>query len=149
MTAHPFDRQALVTWLFRSIGLLLVAVAGIHFAVTNGLVHALIDGHVDASGARILRASFLLNHLVVGVLLIPVGLATVFAAPGIAAGEPLSRRVGWSNTLTVLALPVVLVAVMGRAELLGGGPFTIAVAMVFCAAAAMVTGMLLPRSKGA
>jgi uncharacterized membrane protein YhaH (DUF805 family) len=131
------------------MGLLLIVVSGIHFAVTSGLVHALIDGHVDASQARIVRQSFLLNHLVVGVLLIPLALGTIFAAPGVAAGDPLSRRVGWSNTLTVLALPFVLVAVMGKTELLGGGPFTVAVAMVFGAAAAMVTGMLLPRSKRA
>lgn len=136
-------RQVFVAWLFRSLGLILVAVAGIHFAVTSGLVHMLLDGHVDAGQAQIVRQSFLLNHLVVGVLLIPLGLGTVLAARGIAVGDPLSRRVGWLNTLTVLALPVVLVAVMGRAELLGGGPFTVAVFMVLGAAAAMVAGMLL------
>jgi hypothetical protein len=136
-------QRSKVALLFQLVGAVLLVVAGIHFAVTGGLTHALLDGHVDAGAARIVRQSFLLNHLVVGVLLVPVGLATMFAAGGIARGEPLARRVAWSNTLAILALPVVLVAVMGREELFGGGPFTVAVVLVVLAAGAMVVGMLV------
>src|SRR5215471_7124371 len=96
-----------VALLFRFVGVILVVVAAIHFAVTGNLTHMLLDGHVDAGSARIVRQSFLLNHLVVGVLLVPVGMTTALAAPGIARGEPLARRVGWLNTLAVLALPLV------------------------------------------
>ena len=133
--------------LFRGVGVILLVVAAIHFAVTPTLLRDVLDGHIDAGAARIVRASFLLNHLVVGVLLIPIGLSTAFAAGGIWRGEPLARRIGWTNALAVLALPPVIAAVMGRAEILSGGPFTVAAGLVVLAAAAMIAGMWCTRPE--
>lgn len=134
-----------VAVLFRAMGALLLIVSAIHFAVTPTLMHSVLDGHVDAAAERIVRASFLLNHLVVGVLLVPVGLSTVFAAGGIVRGDCLARRIGWANAVAVAALPGVIAAVMGSREILSGGPFTFAVGLVVVAALALVGGMWLTR----
>jgi hypothetical protein len=142
------DRSAASTTpliLFGGVGVALLAVSAIHFAVTPMLLSTVLDGHVDAGAARMVRASFLLNHLVVGVLLVPVGLSTALVARGIARGDPLARRIGWVNTASVAALPVVVAAVMGRAEVLSGGPFTLAVGLVCAAALGMAVGMWFTR----
>jgi hypothetical protein len=145
MPAMRFNAGNAAVVLFRGVGVILLVVAAIHFAVTPALLHQLLDGHIDAAAARIVRVSFLLNHLVVGVLLIPAGLSTMFAASGITRGDRLARRIGWSNALAVLSLPVVIVIVMGRAEILSGGPFTLAAGLVALAAIALITGMWLTR----
>jgi hypothetical protein len=138
-----------VVVLFYLVGAVLLAVSCIHFAVTGTLVRHVLDGHIDAGAERIARASFLLNHLVVGVLLVPLGLSTMFAAGGIREGDRLARRIGWSNAIAVLALPVVIAGVMGRREMLDGGPFSVAVGLVVLAAVGLIGGMCLTMALGA
>jgi len=147
-TPQPTRTGRGVVILFRTVGVILLVVSVIHFYVTPMLMHNLVDAvgaHVDAVSAATLHSSFLLNHLVVGVLLVPVGLCTIFAAPGIARGDRLARAIGWANTLAVLVLPGIIALVMGEREILSGGPFTLAVALVTLAACSLIAGMCVTR----
>jgi len=147
MRITRFSSDAAAVVLLRIIGTVLLVVAIIHFAVTPALLKSLFGGQARFVALRVARASFLLNHLVVGVLLVPAGLSTIFAAGGIARGDRLARRIGWANALAVLSLPAMIAAVMGRTEILSGGPFTIAVALVAFAAITLVAAMVLTGRK--
>jgi len=55
----------------------------------------------------------LLNHIIVGVLLIPLGYLTIYAAPHAVSGESWGRVVVRTTALSVATLPVALFGVMG------------------------------------
>jgi len=139
---------AIATMLFRIIGVVFLVVAIIHFVATPLILRGAFDGNVAPRAEAIVRASFLLNHLVVGILLMPMGLSTILAAPGIAGNDKLSRRIGWANTLASVAMPITVAAVMGREQIVGGGPFTIAVALVTIAPLALLAAMWITRPNG-
>jgi hypothetical protein len=94
-------------------GILLLAVAAVHLAVIPELRH-LLARLLTPPDFAFVWSPFLLNHAVVGILLIPVGLSTLQCADGVKAGARWSWRLGMTNALTVLSLPVVLVTVMER-----------------------------------
>ena len=94
-------------------GVLLLLVAAIHLLVIPVLRTAFI--RVLSPGAfQFVWPPFLLNHVVVGVLLIPLGPSTVYCASGVRSGERWSWRVGITNGLATLSLPFVLVGAMER-----------------------------------
>lgn len=55
----------------------------------------------------------LLNHIVVGLLLFPLGYLTVYAAPYSAAGLRWAQVIVRATAVTVATLPVTLLALMG------------------------------------
>jgi hypothetical protein len=55
----------------------------------------------------------LLNHILVGVLLIPLGYLTAYAAPHAVSGASWALAVVRSTALSVATLPVILFALMG------------------------------------
>jgi hypothetical protein len=55
----------------------------------------------------------LLNHVLVGVLLLPLGYLTLYAAPHSAARVAWAQVVVRTTALTVAILPVTLLALMG------------------------------------
>jgi hypothetical protein len=55
----------------------------------------------------------LMNHILVGLLLFPLGYLTVYAAPYSAAGLVWAQVVVRTIALTVATLPVTLLALMG------------------------------------
>jgi hypothetical protein len=56
----------------------------------------------------------LLNHILVGVLLIPLGYLTTYAAPHAVSGASWAQVVVRTTALSVATLPVALFALMGQ-----------------------------------
>ena len=124
-------------------GVLLLIVAAIHLAVTP-MLRTLFLTAAGQGPARFWLAPFVLNHVVVGILLVPVGLNTLHAARAARTGAPLARAIALTNAFSVLALPVALVLLMGR-EYFGARPFAVATVLVALASVVLVVAALALR----
>ena len=102
--------SARILW---SEGVVLLLVAAIHLLVIPEL-RSLLVRELAPNDFRFVWPPFLLNHAVVGILLMSVGLSTLHCASGVRAGERWAWRVGITNAITILSLPAVLVLVMER-----------------------------------
>jgi hypothetical protein len=94
-------------------GFLILVVAAIHFAVTP-LLRATLVHELSAADFQFVWPPFLLSFVVMGILLVPVGVSTLFCASGVMAGQRWSWRFGITNALAVLSLPFVLALVMDK-----------------------------------
>jgi phosphoglycerol transferase MdoB-like AlkP superfamily enzyme len=116
-------------------GALLVVLGILHLAVTP-IIGKLITDNVTPSVGDWLTPPMLLNHVVVGILLLPLGVITFYAAPFAARGEKWARVVTRTTAVTVATLPVVLFALMGS-RYFEAVPF-LAAAIVVCVAALLL-----------
>ena len=125
-------------------GSLLLIVAAIHLLVTPVLKNVILDRVLTPQELRIVSPPFLLNHIVVGILLIPLGFITLYTASGLRAGERWAWVIDLAIGLTILSLPVVLVFVM-RAEYFQAVPFLIATALITTVGITMTAALILVR----
>jgi hypothetical protein len=98
--------------LLRGSGALLVLLGIVHLVATPH-ISSLIRHSASTSGADRLIPPMLLNHVLVGVLLLPLGYLTLYAAPHSAARVAWAQVVVRTTALTVAILPVTLLALMG------------------------------------
>lgn len=138
------NRRLIVARLISVTGSLLLIVAAIHLIVTPALKNAILDRVLKPEQLRIVSPPFLLNHIVVGILLIPIGFITLYSASGIRAGERWAWVINLVIGLTILSLPVALVLVM-RAEYFRAVPFLIATALITIVGVTMTVAMILVR----
>jgi hypothetical protein len=132
----------------RSLSIVVLRIAGTLVFVA-GILHLVMTGHLMhwfgpmtiGPQADVARAAMLLNHLVVGVLLLPLGI-------GLAAiAQPLERREFWAiaigiaDSIALLALPLVLkVATSG--PMLEAPAFVTAALMLTVASVAVTVAVL-------
>lgn len=126
-------------------GIVLLIVAAIHLLVIPEL-RRLFVRLLSPRAFEFVWSPFLLNHAVVGILLIPLGLSTIYCASGIRAGEGWSWRLGITNALTILSLPVVLVAVMER-RYFSAVPFLVASILITAVGLSMIWPLLWVRKE--
>jgi hypothetical protein len=98
--------------LLRGSGALLILLGIVHLVATPHIA-TLIRHSASAAAADELTPPMLLNHILVGLLLFPLGFLTVYAAPYSAAGVAWAQMVVRATALTVATLPVTLLALMG------------------------------------
>ena len=92
-------------------GGLLGAVSALHLLMT-GEIQSLVARNTTPSTFAFLWPPYALDHIVVGLLLIPIAISTLVCAFGVPAGDVRSWRIALANALTVCCLPVaVIVAV--------------------------------------
>jgi len=130
--------------LMRSGGVMLVLLGILHLAVTP-IIAQLVSDNV-APGGMWIKAPMMLNHVVVGILLLPLGVVTFYAAPFAANGEKWARIVTRSTAVTVAALPVILFLIMGS-QYFGAIPFLVATILVSCAAVLLLIAAFSSRSR--
>lgn len=138
------NRRLIVARIMNVTGSLLLIVAAIHLLVTPALRSAILERLLTPEQLRIVSPPFLLNHIVVGILLIPLGFITIYSASGIRVGERWAWVINLVIGLTILSLPVVLVLVM-RAEYLRAVPFLIAAALITIVGITMTAALILVR----
>jgi len=126
-------------------GLLLLIVAAIHLFVIP-LLRSTFLRLLSPGAFQFVWPPFLLNHTVVGILLIPLGLSTLYCASGVKSAERWSWRMGLTNALAVLSLPVVLVTVMDR-RYFSALPFLIAAILVTLVGLSMIWPLLWVRRE--
>jgi hypothetical protein len=98
--------------LLRGAGILLVTLGIVHLLATPHIA-TLVRSSAVPSAAQWLTPPMLLNHILVGVLLIPLGFLTAYAAPQAANGASWAQVVVRTTALSVAALPIALFALMG------------------------------------
>lgn len=118
------DKRLIVSRILLVDGILLIVVAFIHLLSTFPLKDWLAR-ELTPKALSGISAPFLLNHLVVGVLLIPFGVSTLYSAVGVMAGQRWARVIAMTNALAVLVLPIILIALIGP-EYYAAAPFLVA-----------------------
>jgi hypothetical protein len=112
----------------------LVFVAGVlHLLMTGPLMHwfrPMTVPHADVA-----QAAMLLNHVVVGILLLPLGVALAAIGQPLSRAEPWAVAVGASSSLALLALPLVLMFTI-RSAMLDAPAFVAAAIMLTLASIA-------------
>jgi len=89
---------------------LLLLLLGIVHLVATPHIAALIRHSVSQGAADNLIPPMLLNHILVGLLLLPLGLLTFYAAP---YSAPWAQLIVRTTALTLATLPLTLLALMG------------------------------------
>ena len=131
-------------FILRFSGVMLTMLGILHLAVTPILAR-LIESNVPAT-ADWLIPPMLLNHVVVGILLLPLGILTFYASPAAVLGERWALIVVRTTAVTVAALPVTLFVVMGT-RYFGALPFAVATIIVTVAALTILLASLWPASS--
>lgn len=140
------DRRLLASRVILVVGVLLLVVAAIHLAITSLLKEAVFGRVLTPDMMLIVGPPFVLNHIVVGILLVPLGFATLYSAGGIRAGERWAWVISFSIGLALLSLPVVLVLVM-RGYPFSAVAFRIAELLVTISAVTMPLVLLWVRRE--
>lgn len=110
--------------ILRVQGGLILLVAAIHLAATP-LLRDVFSAQLSARDFKFAWPPMVLSFVVMGILLIPVGISTLFCASGVLAAERWSWRVGMTNALAILSLPFVLGMTMER-RYFTAAPFLVA-----------------------
>ena len=92
---------------------MLLILLGIVHLVATPHIATLIRHSASIGAADQLTPPMLLNHILVGLLLFPLGYLTFYAAPAAAAGQAWAQTIIRATALTVATLPVTLLALMG------------------------------------
>ena len=133
--------------ILRFGGVMLIILGILHLAVTP-FIARLISENVTETVAIWLTPPMLLNHVIVGILLLPLGILTFYAAPSAAAGERWALIVTRVIAITIATLPLVLSILMG-AGYFGAIPFVVATIIVFIAALSLLAAAFWPNSSTA
>ena len=128
--------------VLRTSGILLCALGVLHLAVTP-FIARMIAGAALPSAVDWLRPPMLLNHVVVGILLLPLGVLTTYAAPHTASWAKVTTRV---VALAVATLPPTLVWLMGT-RYFGAVPFRVATATVCLASLTLLAAAFWPSAR--
>src|SRR3972149_3595852 len=133
--------------ILRFGGCMLMALGILHLAVTPFISQLIADNVTEAVAVR-LTPPMLLNHVAVGILLLPLGFMTFYAAPSAVAGEKWAVIITRVLAVTIAALPVVLFMLMST-RYFGAIPFIVATAIVCIAALALLAAAFGPKNPPA
>src|ERR1700682_5621962 len=131
--------------LLRGSGFLLILLGIVHLVATPHIA-TLIRHSTSTDAADELVSPMLLNHILVGLLLFPLGYLTFYAAPYSAAGHAWAQVIVKATALTVATLPVTLLALMG-VRYFDAPLFVLGAALVVAAAATLLVAAF-SRSRG-
>ena len=126
-------------------GTMLMALGILHLAMTP-LISNLITENVTEAVAIWLTPPMLLNHVVVGILLLPLGFLTFYSSALAAAGERWALVVVRSSAISVGVLPIALFTLMGT-RYFRAIPFVVATSIVSLAALALLAAAFWPTKS--
>lgn len=121
-------------------GVTIFATGVIHLVVTPSLYRWF--GAYVGHWLHVIGPPFLLNHFIVGILLLALGIITCIAASGVAISD---RRAWWTalvSAVSVASLPVLLVVLM-RGGMYDAKPFVAAEILVTLSAIAMLGAVMI------
>jgi hypothetical protein len=117
-------RNVIVSRLLLFDGVLLIVLAFVHLFSTP-IIRRWLAGELTGETLTQVSPMFLYNHIVLGILLIPVGVSTLYIAAGIREGQSLARVVAIINAITVMFLPFLAIFIAGTSSF-NSLPFVIA-----------------------
>lgn len=126
-------------------GAMLVGLGILHLAVTP-LISQFIEQNALAKELEWFRPPMLLNHVVVGILLLPLGILTYYAASPAVRGETWALVVVRVSAVSIALLPAILYFLMGS-RYFGAQPFSAATAIVSIASVVLLASAFWPRNS--
>jgi hypothetical protein len=139
------DKRLISARILRVQGVLILVVAAIHLSVTP-LLRDTLHQQLSAPDFEFAWPPFVLSFTVMGILLIPVGVSSLFCASGVRAGEAWAWRVGITNALAILSLPFVLAFTMER-HYFTAIPFLVAAILISLVGVSMCLPLWWVRSE--
>ncbi|HXX29221.1 MAG TPA: hypothetical protein VEJ89_00710 [Myxococcaceae bacterium] len=137
-------RTRAVELVFRVLGVLVLAVAAIHLYATS-LVRDHVLARIDEARLRALVSpGYLLDHVLVGVLLVPIGFLMVWSSGALGHGRRWAYVVNLSFSLAFLTMPPLVLGLAAGPEL-GAPAFALAAALVSVVAAGSLGVLLWAR----
>jgi len=133
--------------ILKSAGVLLVVLGALHLGVTP-FIRQFIAQNAIADRVEWFTPPMLLNHTVVGILLLPLGFLTYYSASSAVAGERWALVVVRTSALAVALLPVTLSFVMGD-RYFGAAPFLAATIIVSLASLLLLASAFWPVKSAA
>src|ERR1700704_2371276 len=124
------------TRIIRGSGVLLILLGIVHLVATPH-ISSFIRHSASAEAANLLIPPMLLNHVLVGVLLLPLGWLMLYAAPHSAARVAWAQVIVRTTAVTVATLPLILFALMG-VRYFDAPLFVLGAALVTAAAVALL-----------
>ena len=106
------NRRTIVARILLLDGVLLLVVAVLYFVLT-GLATKWLTYKLTPDEYSEVAPQYLVNHIAIGILIIPLALTTLYASWGVQKGQQWSRIVSVINGVSVLLLPVILSWFMG------------------------------------
>jgi hypothetical protein len=98
--------------VLRVSGALLMVLGVIHLAATSH-IPPLLDAMRTTQVYALARGATLLNHVMTGILLLPMGLSTWVASSTFHLRQPWARTVLTVNSLAILCAPISIILFMG------------------------------------
>jgi hypothetical protein len=132
--------------ILRFSGCLLFVLGGVHLAVTP-FISRMVEQGASPDAAEWLTPPMILNHVVVGVLLLPLGGLVYYAAPHAAQGVRWATVVTRSIAATIVTLPPILFFIMGT-RYFTAVPFRIAAGIVCVASLSLLAVAFWPAKSG-
>jgi hypothetical protein len=139
------DRSALAARILKTDGVLLLVVALIHLMATPFALRFVSSQSTPEAFVQI-GPPFLLSFIVVGILLLPIGLSTVYCADSFGGGERWARVICGFNAFGVFLLPIALVSIM-PARYFRAIPFLVAAVLVWIVAISMSLPLVVRPSR--
>jgi hypothetical protein len=128
--------------ILRLSGILLVVLGALHLAVTPFIAQFIRKGAAP-DAVDWLTPPMLLNHVVLGILLLPLGSLTIYSARAASAGAAWALTVSRTVALAVVTLPPTLLALVGI-RYFAAGPFLVAVVIVCVASVTLLVAAFWP-----
>jgi hypothetical protein len=93
-------------------GILLILLSFVHLLGTP-LISRWLSGKLTEESISEISPIILFNHILVGMLLIPFGISTMFSAAGIRADQKWARAIAYTNSIVIIIVPLAVYIVMG------------------------------------
>ena len=141
MDAIHAGRRALVSRILVIEGALLIVVAAIHLAMTSEL-GSVVARVMTPKAFAFVWPPYALDHVVVGILLLPIGVTTIISASGVRGGD---RRAWWIalvNALAILSMPIALASIVDVKYFLAAPAFLIAAIVISLVGLSMLWPLL-------
>jgi hypothetical protein len=126
-------RASLRLRLLRGGGAGLIILGVVHLLATPHIA-TLLRRSMTAAAAEWLTPPMLLNHVLVGVLLIPLGYLTLYAAPDAVRGSSWAQMTVRTVSISAASLPIALFSLMGNRYFLDAPLFVLGAALTVAAA---------------
>jgi len=111
------SRLRIVSVLIRVLGAMVVLVALLHLYSTKLIIVHVLSKITDVKLRAFIAPGYVLDHVVVGILLLPIGLNMWSSAKGVGKGQ----RWAWTSNLTfciaILTTPVWIMLLMSFREM--------------------------------
>jgi hypothetical protein len=141
MDSRHAGRRALVSRFLIIEGALLVVVAAIHLAMTAEL-GSIVARFMTPKAFAFVWPPYALDHVVVGILLFPIGLTTIICAAGVRDCDVRMWWIALVNALAILSMPIALALMIDVKYFLEAPAFLIAAIVISLVGLSMLWPLL-------